>query len=237
MNSALSPRVLPINPTTAGISVGRKISLFWFLEIILPTSVKRLVALLLPLVPLKGSAPTNFNFVTDDYDRITGLKGDGSTKWLNPHIAESNDFLNNRSISTYVHPGDNTAKLTCLIGNGAGGGDNATSIFTEPDGLVSRSQNSAAFRPSGVPAVVGLIGNTRGGSAEFTTRYNGISTDTSRATTTLTGNLNFGVFARSGGDSRTAERLRFYHIGTDINLSALDARVSALMDTIEDALT
>jgi hypothetical protein len=34
------------------------------------------------LVPLKGTAPTNFNFVGSDYNRKTGLKGDGSNKYL-----------------------------------------------------------------------------------------------------------------------------------------------------------
>jgi hypothetical protein len=34
------------------------------------------------LVPLKGTAPTNFNFVSGDYNRKTGLVGDGSTKYL-----------------------------------------------------------------------------------------------------------------------------------------------------------
>jgi hypothetical protein len=34
------------------------------------------------LVPLKGSAPTNNNFVSGDYVRTTGLVGDGTTKYL-----------------------------------------------------------------------------------------------------------------------------------------------------------
>jgi hypothetical protein len=35
------------------------------------------------LVPLKGTAPTNYNFVPGDYNRKTGLVGDGSSKNLN----------------------------------------------------------------------------------------------------------------------------------------------------------
>jgi hypothetical protein len=34
------------------------------------------------LVPLVGTAPTNFNFVDWCYNRKTGLVGDGSTKYL-----------------------------------------------------------------------------------------------------------------------------------------------------------
>jgi hypothetical protein len=34
------------------------------------------------LTPLAGTAPTSFNFVDGDYNRKTGLVGDGSTKYL-----------------------------------------------------------------------------------------------------------------------------------------------------------
>jgi len=34
------------------------------------------------LVPLVGAAPTNSNFLPGDYNRQTGLVGDGSTKYL-----------------------------------------------------------------------------------------------------------------------------------------------------------
>jgi hypothetical protein len=34
------------------------------------------------LTPLVGTAPTSFNFVDGDYNRKTGLVGDGSTKYL-----------------------------------------------------------------------------------------------------------------------------------------------------------
>ena len=35
------------------------------------------------LISLKGTAPTNVNFISSDYNRATGLKGDGSSKYLN----------------------------------------------------------------------------------------------------------------------------------------------------------
>jgi hypothetical protein len=54
------------------------------------------------LVPLAGTAPTSFNFVDGDYNRKTGLVGDGSTKYLDsnrnnnadPHASPSTPSAN-----------------------------------------------------------------------------------------------------------------------------------------------
>jgi hypothetical protein len=43
------------------------------------------------LVPLAGDAPTNNNFVDADYNRETGLKGNGSTKYLDSNRANNAD--------------------------------------------------------------------------------------------------------------------------------------------------
>jgi hypothetical protein len=43
------------------------------------------------LVPLAGTAPTNFNFVSGDYNRKTGLVGDGISKYLNSNRANNAD--------------------------------------------------------------------------------------------------------------------------------------------------
>ena len=47
------------------------------------------------LVPLVGIAPTNFNFVAGDYNRKTGLVGDGSTKYLDSNRNNNADPQNN----------------------------------------------------------------------------------------------------------------------------------------------
>jgi hypothetical protein len=43
------------------------------------------------LTPLVGTAPTSFNFVDGDYNRKTGLVGDGSTKYLDSNRAQQGD--------------------------------------------------------------------------------------------------------------------------------------------------
>jgi len=51
------------------------------------------------LVPLKGTAPTNNNFVSGDYDRETGLVGDGATKYLDSNRASNDDPQNNAHLA------------------------------------------------------------------------------------------------------------------------------------------
>lgn len=54
------------------------------------------------LVPLVGTAPTNFNFVDGDYNRETGLVGDGSTKYLDSNRNNDADPQDSKHISVYA---------------------------------------------------------------------------------------------------------------------------------------
>jgi len=55
------------------------------------------------LVPLVGSAPTNNNFVSGDYDRETGLKGNGSTKYLDSNRNNNADPQDDNHNAIYIH--------------------------------------------------------------------------------------------------------------------------------------
>jgi hypothetical protein len=54
------------------------------------------------LYPLKGTAPTNFNFVSGDYNRETGLVGDGSTKYLDSNRNNNADPQNSQHMALYI---------------------------------------------------------------------------------------------------------------------------------------
>ena len=54
------------------------------------------------LIPLKGTAPTNNNFISTDYDRKTGLKGNGSNKYLNTNRSANADPRNDKHVSIYL---------------------------------------------------------------------------------------------------------------------------------------
>jgi hypothetical protein len=61
------------------------------------------------LVPLVGTAPTNFGFVVGDYNRKTGLVGDGNTKNLDSNRLCSSDEQNNVHGAVYVSTRDTAA--------------------------------------------------------------------------------------------------------------------------------
>jgi hypothetical protein len=54
------------------------------------------------LVPLVGAAPTNFNFVSGDYNRKTGLAGNGINKYLRTGLSLNDVNIANASISCWI---------------------------------------------------------------------------------------------------------------------------------------
>ena len=73
------------------------------------------------LVPLVSTmpAPTNNNFVAGDYDRETGLVGDGSTKYLNSNRANSADPTDSKHLSVYITSGSSGFGQTYIGVDGA----------------------------------------------------------------------------------------------------------------------
>jgi hypothetical protein len=186
------------------------------------------------LVPLKGTAPTNNNFVSADYNRKTGLKGDGSTKVLDSNRNNNADPQNDSHNAVFVQSGM-TADSMSLIGRGGFSlGSNEISRLTSNQLLFrNRSRDTQVFAVSGGNST-GFIGSSRNSSASFVTRQNGVSnTITYTSETTLSGNV--AVFSRAGSFVCDA-RIQFYSIGEALDLAALDTRVSALMTAIDGAL-
>lgn len=66
---------------------------------------------LTPLVPSMPT-PTNNNFVSGDYSRTTGLKGDASTKYIDTGLAANSDGQNDFHLSVYETELHNTGGST-----------------------------------------------------------------------------------------------------------------------------
>lgn len=191
------------------------------------------------LVPLNGSAPTNINFVSDDYSRITGLKGDGSTKYLDTNRAHHDDPKDNNHFSVFLTAGD--ASTSACIGTRIV--DNQHSGFVHSSGdrffFPSTTNSGARIIFSGGASAIGFAGCSRTSGTSATARSDGAN-QTSNSTTALDHlATNFAVFAREGDTPSvlSASRLSFYSIGEAVDLAALDARVSALMTAIDGAIT
>jgi hypothetical protein len=188
------------------------------------------------LTPLVGSAPTNNNFVSGDYDRKTGLVGNGSTKYLNTNRANNADGQDDHHQSVYLFSTSVTASRSFIgAGGGSAGSTSIGSSGTLPGGFVrSRSTSSNATTLG-----AGFNGSSR--SSSSTVSFRGAGT-TSSITLASSGNAsgNTFVFARENGsgsaETYTDARLSFYSIGSSLTLSLLDTRVSALYTAIGAAI-
>ena len=196
------------------------------------------------LVPLKGTAPTNYNFVSGDYNRKTGLKSDSSTKYLDSNRLDNADPQNDSHRSVYVHTPGTQALYDAYIGvvytsptrqsyimraTDSGG----RMIVTERGGYIGGQTDVA-----GQQNASGFIGQSRESVSSHSAR---ISQNTYSLTATSTSVLaaNSFVFARNFGgsvNSITNARLSFYSIGESLDLALLDSRVTTLMSDIEAAI-
>lgn len=187
------------------------------------------------LVPLAGAAPTNFNFVAGDYNRKTGLKGDGSTKYLNCNRINSADPPDSKHLAVLASTiafatGANPVYLDSGWSGTANSGI-AISGSTSSNGAVS--VNGAAIAVSNFN-VAGFIGCARISAAQVAVRGN--NTTGIYASTRNTPGSNNTLLMRDTASTYSNARIAFYSIGESLNLALLDARVTALINALAAAI-
>ena len=188
------------------------------------------------LVPLAGAAPTNFNFVAGDYNRKTGLVGNGSTKYLDSNRNNNADPRDNKHLAVYVTSFHTRNATRAVIGVGAGAIGESHLLTAESPSRVFFRINTGSLGTfllsSGTNA--GFWGSSRSSSAGYDGRFSGASSfysDTS--TTSLSGQIT--IFSRSQ-DSFSDARLAFYSIGESLDLALLDARVTDLINKFAEVI-
>jgi len=181
------------------------------------------------LVPLVGTAPTSFNFVSGDYNRKTGLVGDGVSKYVNANIKDNEQgiTLNNMHLSVYKTETGSTVGVRYLIGT------NDSEMYTNGSNLITQSRANAVI--SGAATDNDFIGWSRNISTGYDYRVNSVTTAQVIASTSVA-NANIGVFARTTPSIYGTHRLAFYSIGEALDLALLDARVSTLITQIGAAI-
>jgi hypothetical protein len=187
------------------------------------------------LVPLAGTAPTNNNFVSGDYNRETGLVGDGSTKYLNSNRAGNADPQNSAHAAVYVTTVNTGIKWYAGSNNTDTGSSN---FFSRDAGTEFRSRNSTIGIVRASTNVAGLIGLSRGSSASYETRAN-MANLTATQTSQTPSSANWGIYLSLGYAPAAAHsnaRLAFYSIGENLNLALLDARVTTLINAFAAAI-
>jgi len=191
------------------------------------------------LVPLVGTTPTNFNFVSaTDYNRKTGLVGDGSTKYLDSNRNNNVDPQNSKHLSAYVTAHLNAADASNQLYIGTQF-DFANSCAVARSGATARLYyalcNSGAAYKAAELATTGLLGVNRSASSSFTVRAGIISYLESRGSSTPRNEI-ISVFRGGTGSVYSSSRLAFYSIGESLDLALLDTRVTALINAFAAAI-
>ena len=194
------------------------------------------------LVPLKGTAPTNSNFASGDYDRETGLKGNASNKRLDSNFGntDASTGQNNKHAAVYATEATSASGSVFRVYIGTLGGGNDHVFFRQGSAaadLQSRLHSSANDSISGAGAATGLLGSSRSQSADYIFRHSGSNNTVTRASGAPTAG-NYLVFSNSTSVATVHSdcRIAFYSMGTAIDLALLDARVSALVTAIGVAI-
>jgi hypothetical protein len=187
------------------------------------------------LVPLVGTAPTNFNFVSGDYNRKTGLVGNGSTKFLNSNRASNADPLSNVHAAVW-HSTVGNIETTYIGSETEVNGRILLYNQAVPQFLV-RLQSDNAIAPGAVyvPLAGSLSGASRNAINSVTLRASRLSALFLNSATTPLQSSSLLIFRRAGG-SYTNARLAFYSIGESLDLALLDARVTTLINAIGAAI-
>lgn len=187
------------------------------------------------LVPLAGAAPTNFNFVGADYNRKTGLAGDGSTKYLDSNRNNNADPQNSNHNAVY-------AASIGTTGVFMGSNDPVTGLGTGANFIsrtgFTRNRNSAgaASPATAAPGLFATSRNTSGSYMTMVAQTSGTINDTSQ----VPFNRNVHIFQRPGNNTTislpTNARLAFYSIGESLDLALLYARITTLINTLATVL-
>jgi hypothetical protein len=193
------------------------------------------------LTPLVGAAPTSFNFVDGDYNRKTGLVGDGSTKYLDSNRNNNADPQNSKHVSVYCTTASTVYNFSRYIvaGDSTQGDTGVVTSSTGPTGNLNVNLNNSVGVNSEVSqTTTGLLALNRSVSGSFSWRLGGITGSSNKGSTTPRSE-NIALYGRPQETSPTRyvnARLAFYSIGESLNLALLDARVTDLINAFAAAI-
>ena len=194
------------------------------------------------LTPLVGSAPTNTNFVSGDYNRKTGLKGNATNKHIDTGRAGNADGQDSKHAAVYATEAtSSTGALVFRVyyGNAPAGGNDH--VLERPSSsnstLTSRFHSSANDSLAGAGAATGFLGSSRSSSSSYVMRVSGSNTTITRTSGTPNAN-NYHIFTNNLTSSTlyADARIAFYSIGSSLDLALLDTRITTLYNAIGAAI-
>ncbi len=184
------------------------------------------------LVPLVGSAPTNVGpFVSDDYNRKTGLKSNGTTKRVATNRNNNADPQNDKHLSVYRTEAPTDTSIRTEIGSSVGTGSSCL-LWTGTTRFHRINAGSGTVSDTTNP--VGLWGASRSSSSTIAYRI-GQTPATISPTSETPASGDISLFAR-GVTQFSDSRIAFYSIGEALDLALLDARVTTLINAFDAAI-
>ena len=193
------------------------------------------------IIPLRGNAPTNNNFVAGDYSRTLGLLGDASTKFISTSYNNTDVSFpqDNTHISCYVTqaPTLSATLARMFIGQSTGSLGRLWMLSNTAGNLNIKNRTSTA---GGVNIVsqgltTGFKGHTRNSSTNTIIRSSQTNTTNTTASTTLVAGLIY-VFNNGASAQYSDARMSFYSLGTNIDLAVLDTRLTTLMNALASVI-
>lgn len=188
------------------------------------------------LVPLRGPAPTNFNFVAGDYNATLGLTGNSSNKVLNTNYNISTLTTGNIHGCVYSTSALEPAGLRYMFGNqGAGSIELSPNAANDLRGRFNDVSDTILTYPAGTFGNgVGLFLLQRSPDKIDKVQYNFPhgSGEVSSVGTSPGGNI-ICVFNRNTTSSvGYPGRLSWYSLGESVNEPALRAALDTYMEAI-----
>jgi hypothetical protein len=187
------------------------------------------------LVPLAGTAPTNVGglFVSGDYNRKTGLAGNGSTKSLLSNRLGNSDPQDSQHMSVYVSTRPTGPNQKGYIGEAGAVGASYIFYNVSTTSIHSSSRTNNNEDIVSAPTHTGLVGISRSNSSNYGRRLSGSTTSLTK-TSAAGSTAPIYVFALGDGGStpffHSNASLAFYSIGESLDLALLDARVTNLIN-------
>lgn len=190
------------------------------------------------LVPVVGTAPVRQGTSGGwNYNRKTGLAGNGTDNYINSSRSYTADPLNSFHLAAYVQTVA-TSGTKMYIGAQGSNSDCVNDIYRANADLTFRnrgdSNNSTSYGTN-----TGFVGSSRSNASNFLIRVSGTNPLRTITSVALSESQNVYVFARNlnGTPNLFSDgRLSFYSIGESLDLALLDSRVTTLVNAIAAAI-